>query len=101
MAGSTEDAAQEVSANGTSSGSSEEEGSEPEDLAFPASYAGAVNQLLQSSKLHPVAVRDVALESKEEKVGLVLTLWSEGYLCTSGVRRRRELHKSKAKRQRR
>ena len=57
--------------------------SEAEDLAFPASYTAALRQLLQSSQDQPVAVKALQLASKEEKLGLTKTLWSEGYLCTS------------------
>lgn len=72
---------------GESSGDESSDGSEASsgegDLAFPASYADGLTQLLMlSSQQNPVQVKDLPLPNKEQKLGLVTTLWEEGYLCT-------------------
>lgn len=68
--------------SGDDSSSDSEEGEG--DLAFPAPYADALHLLLkQSSPASPVAVRSLPLSSNEEKLGVVMTLWEDGYVCTS------------------
>ena len=52
------------------------------DLVFPAAYAPALAQLLGARAAGGVPVRDIRLPSKEEKLGLAYTLWSEGVLST-------------------
>lgn len=88
----------ESSLNQSASGDEDDSGSEPEDLAFPESYAAALHQLLHSSRQHPVAVQDLPLGSKEEKIGLVMTLWSEGFLCTHNAQQHGSAQNRKRKR---
>ena len=57
---------------------SDEDGSG--ELVFPASYSKALLQLLEAEI--PLAVKDIKLGSKEEKVGLAYSLWEEGLLTT-------------------
>ena len=67
-----------VSDDEEDSENSDEEGSG--DLVFPASYTAALTQLLEAET--PVAVKEIKLGSKEEKVGLAYSLWDEGLLST-------------------
>ena len=53
---------------------------EAADLVFPGSHAGALAQLLTARE--PLAVKQIRLGSKEEKVGLAYSLWEEGILTT-------------------
>lgn len=50
------------------------------DLVFPASFAPALAQLLGEGPA--VAVQDVRLDSSEDRLGLVRSLWMEGLVCT-------------------
>lgn len=48
---------------------------------FPASYQAALVQLLEAEE--PIAVKDIKLRNKEEKVGLAYSLWEERIICTA------------------
>ena len=100
----TEHASQSSSSDAEASSDGSEVSSQAGDLAFPASYAIALTQLLiTSSAQHPVPVKELLLETKDEKLGLVSTLWEEGYICTCApvAEAAKAESKSKAKRQKR
>lgn len=59
---------------------SEEEDSVSGDLVFPASFGRALAQLLSSEE--PLAVKDLRLRTKDDKLGLTYSLWEEGLICT-------------------
>ena len=49
-------------------------------LVFPQTFCKALGQLLLTDK--PVAVKDLKLDDKEERVGLAYSLWAEGFVST-------------------
>ena len=64
---------------GEEDGPGQEEG--PNTLVFPASYAEALAQILIQDR--PVAVKDIPLKDKEERLGLAYSLWAEGFVTTA------------------
>ena len=56
--------------------------SEGGDCVFAADYRQALAQLLAAPE--PVQVKQLALPTDEEKVGLSMQLWSDGLLCNLG-----------------
>lgn len=48
---------------------------------FPASYTEALAQILIQDQ--PVAVADIQLKVKEERLGLAYSLWAEGFVTTA------------------
>lgn len=49
--------------------------------------------MLQADK--PIAVKDLRLRSKEEKVALAYSLWAEGIVCTVADKKHHPLHKKR------
>ena len=52
-------------------------------LVFPASYTEALIQLLIQDS--PVAVTDIQLDDKDERLGLAYSLWAENYVTTTAA----------------
>lgn len=55
-------------------------------LVFPESYSKALKQLLFTNK--PVAIKDLKLKSKDERLDLTYSLWKEKMVYTVEARQK-------------